>query len=124
MERTPSVVTYTDDEYDQVKQLLLDHRGKGNEISSREINDVVGLDNVESFPQTRGCVRDVLERERIPIVGGGNGFYVAETEEEVASALGTLESRIINTAERKMLLKRAARGWEDELVPDDESDVF
>jgi hypothetical protein len=117
-------MSYTEAEYEQVKELLLNHRGKGNEISSREINDQVVLDDVGSFPQTRKCVRDIMEQEGIPVIGGGNGYYVAETEEEIESALSTLESRIINTTERKMFLKRAARNWEDQIVPSDDSDIL
>lgn len=117
-------MSYTEEEYETVKSLLLEHRGRGNEISSRELNDVVELDNVDSFPQTRQLVRDIIEDEQIPVIGGGRGFYVAETEEEIASALSTLDSRITNTAERKMLLERAVQEWKDELVPDDDFDIF
>jgi tRNA A37 N6-isopentenylltransferase MiaA len=114
---------YTQEEYEQVKEMLLEHRGRDNQISSREINEVVELDNVGSFPQTRECVRDIMFEERIPIIGGGNGYYVAETEEEIADALETLESRILHQAERKMTLKRAAQQWED-VDPDDEHDIL
>lgn len=103
-------VSYTDQEYETVKELILEHQGKGNEISSREINDVVDLDNVGSFPTVRRCVKDIMFQEQIPIVGGGNGYYVAETEEEIADAIDTLESRILNMSERKMMLTRAAQG--------------
>lgn len=115
-------MTYTQEEYETVKELLLEHQGKGNEISSREINAVVELDNVGSFPQTRKCVKDVMFNERIPIIGGGDGYYVAETEEEVADAVDTLESRIMKTTERKMALQRAAATWDD-LEEDDDHDI-
>lgn len=117
-------MSYSDEDYEAVKGIILDHRGKGNEISSREINEVVELDSVGSFPSTREVVKDIMFQERIPIVGGGNGYYIAETEEEVADALDTLESRIINTAERKMALRRAAEEWSDELEADDDFDIL
>lgn len=117
------VVSYTTEDYEQVKGILLDHCGRDNQISSREINKVVDLDNVGSFPQTRECIKDIMYEERIPIIGGGNGYYVAETEEEIAAALETLESRIIHTAERKMALTRAAREWDD-IEPDDNHDIL
>ena len=116
-------MSYTDKEYETVKELLLEHQGKGNEISSREINEVVDLDNVGSFPTVRRCVKDIMFEEQIPIVGGGNGYYVAETEEEIADAIDTLESRILNMSERKMMLTRAAQGW-DEIDEDDDYDIL
>jgi hypothetical protein len=39
-------MSYTDEQYEQAKELLLQHQGKGNEITSRELNDRSGLANV------------------------------------------------------------------------------
>lgn len=116
-------MTYTQEQYETVKELLLNHHGKGNEISSREINEAVELDNVGSFPQTRQLVKDIMYQEEIPIIGGGNGYYVAETEAEIASAIETFDSRITKNAERKLVLQRAARNW-DTIEPHDDHDVL
>ena len=85
-------MTYSDEQYEQVKEMVLDHRGRSNQISSREINEVVELDTVGSFPKTRQCIRDIMFQERIPIIGGGNGYYIAETEQEIADAFETFDS--------------------------------
>lgn len=114
---------YSDDQYEQVKAMLLDHHGRDNQISSREINEVVELDTVGSFPNTRECIRDIMFQEGIPIIGGGNGYYVATTEQELKDALETLDSRIINTTERKMALRRAANNWDD-IESDDDLDIL
>lgn len=116
-------MTYSDEQYEQVKEMVLNHRGRSNQISSREINEVVELDTVGSFPQTRQCIRDIMFQERIPIIGGGNGYYIAETEQEIADAFDTLDNRILNTAERKMALRRAANEWED-IDTDDDLDIL
>ena len=117
-------MSYTQEDYETAKELLLNHRGKGNEISSREINKEVELDSVGSFPQTRKLVKDIMYQEQIPIIGGGNGYYVAETEEELASYLESLEGRIISNAERKMAVQRAANQWRDQIEEDDDYDVL
>ena len=117
-------MSYSEEQYEQAKELLLQHQGKGNEITSRELNERLELDSVGSFPQTRELVRDIMFQERIPVIGGGNGYYVAETEEEIQNAIQTLTSRITNTAERRMMLIRAAENWSDELETDDELDVL
>ena len=116
-------MSYTQDEYEQVKEMVLEHRGRSDQISSREINDVVGLDSVGSFPTTRQCVREIMFEEQIPIIGGGNGYYIPETEQEISDAIDTLDSRILNTAERKMALRRAAGGW-DGIEEDDDLDIL
>lgn len=117
-------MSYTSEEYEQVKELLLEHRGKGNEISAREIDGVVDLDNVGSFPNTRACIRDIIMRDGIPVIGGGNGYYVAETEQEIHAAIATLDSRIIKTTERKVGLRQAARDWDGEIESDEDLDIL
>lgn len=42
-----------DDVRERVKDLLLEHQGKDDAITSREINDEVDLDSIGSFPSTR-----------------------------------------------------------------------
>lgn len=117
-------MSYSEEQYERVRELLLEHRGKGNEISSREINQQLEMDNVGSFPQTRECIRDIMLNEQIPIIGGGNGYYVAETEEEVQDALETFESRILSITERKMLLQRAAQEWSDDIEGHEDLDIL
>ena len=116
-------MSYTQDDYEQVKEMVMRHKGRNDQISSREINEVVGLDSVGSFPTTRQCIRDIMFNEQIPIIGGGNGYYIAETEQEISDAIDTLDSRILNTAERKMALRRAAVGWDD-IEKDDDLDIL
>lgn len=116
-------MSYSEEQYEQALEILLQHQGKGNEITSRELNSELNLDTVGSFPQTRTLIRDIMFEERIPIIGGGNGYYVAKTEQEVQDALDTLESRITNTAERRMVLQRAAEDWRDDLETSDDLDV-
>jgi hypothetical protein len=117
-------MSYTDEQYEQAKELLLQHQGKGNEITSRELNEELGLDNVGSFPQTRELVRDIIFEERIPIIGGGNGYYVAKDEQEIKDAVESLDGRITNTAERRMMLVRAAENWRENIDTDDDLDVL
>jgi len=114
----------SDDPREQVKSLLLDHRGAGNPITSREINEKIQQDAIGSFPGTRALIREIMVEEQIPVIGGNNGYYVAETEEEVGEYLETLEGRIMSNAERKMAVTRAANEWRDELEEDEDYDVL
>jgi len=116
-------MSYTDSQYERVKQILLDHRGADDPITSREIDDELNMDNIGSFPNTRECIRDIMFQERIPIVGGNQGYYVAKSEEEIAEAIEGLEGRIMNMTERKMALRRAANEV-DYVDEDDDYDVL
>lgn len=104
-----------DETLETVKELLLEHRGEDNAISSREINDVIEVDSVGSFPKTREIVRELLFEEGIPIASGGNGYYVIENQDELEEEIGSIDRRIGNIAERRVAVRRAAINWSDEI---------
>lgn len=112
-------MAYTDKQYERTKELLLKHRGSDDPITSREISDELDLDDIGSFPNTRECIRDIMFEELIPVVGANNGYYVAESADEIDDALETLQSRITNTAERRAMLERAARKSDEFEFPED-----
>lgn len=112
-----------DEVMEQVRELLLEHRGREDPITSREINDIVGLDQVGSFPSTRAVIREIVMEDRIPIAGSSQGYYVIETEEELEHYIDNLENRITNIAERRYGVLRAVREWDEEIL-DEDSDLL
>ena len=116
-------MSYTDAQYERVKEILLEHRGADDPVTSREVDEELDMDNIGSFPNTRECIRDIMFQEQIPIVGGNQGYYVAENEEEIAEAIEGLEGRIMNMTERKMALRQAANEV-DYVDEDDDYDVL
>jgi hypothetical protein len=104
---------------ERVKELLLDHRGANDPITSREINDEVGLDNVGSFPSTRAVIREIVMEDQIPVAGGSNGYYVIEQEDELQDYIERLEGRVMNITERKFAVQRAVLEWDEDIVSDD-----
>lgn len=97
-----------DSDIQRVVSILEEHRGKDNAISSREINERIDADNVGSFPRTREIVREILERELLPIASGNDGYYVIETREELEEEIESINRRIGNIAERRVHVRRAA----------------
>jgi|AntDeeMinimDraft_5_1070356.scaffolds.fasta_scaffold03542_8 23S rRNA maturation-related 3'-5' exoribonuclease YhaM len=111
------------EEKEQVKSILLDHDGADNKITAREIDDELGLDSVGSFPNTRAAIRELLFEDQIPVIGTTQGYYVAESEEQVDEYIESLEGRIMEITERKFAITRAADNWEPEL-PESDSDLL
>lgn len=109
---------------EQVKEIILDHRGRDNPISSRDINEQLNLDNVGSFPNTREVIRELILEEQIPIAAGGNGYYVIETEDELQHYIDSLEGRMLSIADRKYGVRRAAQAWDGEIEPSDDIDLL
>lgn len=101
----------TEELREKVRSLLLDHKGSDDPITSREISEELGLDEVESFPTTRGMIRDVIEEDEVPIAASGSGYFVIETEDELEDYLDSLNERMMNIAERRYLVRSAAEDW-------------
>ena len=68
---------------ERVKEMILEHRGANDPITSREISERLEKEEVGSFPETRALIRELVSEEEIPIAGSSNGYFVIETEEEL-----------------------------------------
>jgi len=109
---------------ERVKQIMLNHKGANNAISSREISEKLEKEEVGSFPQTRMLIRDIMLEDMIPIASSTNGYYVVETEQELRDYVDQLESRILGMSERKFAIQRAANAWDGEIEPDEDLDLL
>lgn len=96
---------------EQIREMLLEHRGSDDPISSREISDELGIDEVESFPVTRGLIKEIVEKDNVPVAGSSQGYFVIETEDELEDYFETLDARAMNIVQRKYLVKEAAEQW-------------
>lgn len=109
---------------ERVEELILDHRGAEDPISSREINEEIDVDSIGSFPGTREIIRELVLEDRIPIAATNQGYFVIETEDELAAYVENLEDRILGISERKFAIRRAAHDWEGEIRPSDDADLL
>lgn len=109
---------------ERVKEMLLNHRGSDDPITSREINEEISEDTVGSFPNTRSIIRDIMVEDEIPIAGSSQGYYVIETEEELSEYVDNLDQRVLNITERKTYVLRAANEWEDQIETSDDEDLL
>lgn len=116
--------TREQDAKEEVKDIILDHRGSDNQISSREINEEIGVDDIGSFPNTRAIIRELILEDNIPIASGGNGYFVIETEDELKEYIDSLESRMLSIADRKYGIRRAAQDWDENIESSEDADLL
>lgn len=105
-----------------IREILEDHRGKDDPITSREISNQVGIDEPGSFPTTRGAITKLLHEEKIPIGASGNGYFILESEDEIDEYIGNLTRRINGLEERKIAVWEAVKD-SPEFTFDDDSDL-
>lgn len=108
----------------RVKELILDHEGADNPITSREINEEIDVDNVGSFPETRQLIREIIREERIPIGANTNGYFLIQTEDELEEYVDGLDTRMVQIADRKAAVLRAANAWKDDIESSDDTDLL
>ena len=108
----------------EVKDILLDHRGADDPITSREINEELDLDSVGSFPNTRAVIRDIVIHDEIPIAGSSMGYYVIETEDELRDYVDQLDRRARNIMERRIAVLKAAEEWHEDIIDDEDTDLL
>ncbi len=90
-----------------IYELLLQHVGKENAISSREIADAVGFDAGVSMRASREYILKVMRRKNISIAANSNGYYIPRKEEreDVQKYIISLQNRSNQVIERATLVR-------------------
>ncbi len=107
--------SYGDEEIETVRRMLLNHWGRDDQISSREINQVIEVDNVESFPTTRKIVRNRLMEDGLPVASGGDGYYLIKSQEELENEIESINGRVAKILQRRMKVAEAAADHHDDI---------
>ncbi|SIS00168.1 hypothetical protein SAMN05421858_5101 [Haladaptatus litoreus] len=101
-------------ELDAVWSVLKDHVGEENAITSGEISDILGgMDELDSTPQTRKCVRALIHKRNIPIGSGHNGYWVMESEDELEDTIAQLTRRKQGITARQEKLVEGFAYWQE-----------
>jgi len=61
-------------------------------------------DDRSGNPKTRQAIKHLMRERGLPIVGGGNGYYVPQSNADVAEMVKSLQGRIDGIKERQRLL--------------------
>lgn len=109
---------------DQIEEIIRNHQGADDTVTSREINEELGLDNIGSFPSTRAVIRELVLEDKVPIAATTNGYFLIKTEDELASYIENLEQRMLSIADRKYAIRRAAADWDGHIEPSDDEDLL
>lgn len=97
---------------DRIQELMLDHKGPANTISSGAIADVLGINDSDAQPKTREAIRILTEERGVPIASTSQGYYLIQTHEHLTDYLESLDGRIAGIQKRKQTVIDA---WESHL---------
>jgi hypothetical protein len=66
----------TRDQLNKIKEIIEDHVGKENQISSGKIGPQLGIIEDATHVQVRNIIREAIETLKLPIGGGNRGYYL------------------------------------------------
>lgn len=89
----------------EIYEILLKHKGKGNEISSAKIAKLIGINEDDTHAKTRKYIEDTMEQYKIPLGSNTKGYFIIETAEECDKYLNNLEVRQKGIEKRKNNVK-------------------
>ncbi len=108
----PHLEGMTGAEHEQVVReayrILRQHTGRDDPITSQELSTRLGnLDQLDSTPQTRKVIRQVLDEFELPVVGSPEGYFVPLRRSEYQKAQARLTQRVEGIQQRQRLLETA-----------------
>ena len=91
---------------EQALDILADHRGSDNSISSEEINRELGIGEGDSF-EGKEVLQYLLYEEGIPIAATRNGYFLIDSKRDLHRYVQMLHRSPYRTEEREQAAKRA-----------------
>ena len=86
---------------------MLREASKENPVTSEEIQQEVGISDHEGNPNTRAMIRELVEKERLPVASCQHGYYMITTQKELRSYLDHLQNRKQGIDHRIKIVRRA-----------------
>ena len=102
------------DEIEKIKNILLEHPGKSNAITSREIADLIDIKEDDTHSTTREMIKEAVKKYNIPLAADRNGYYLITNEEEYNTYMNNLDSREEGIEERKRLITENYNLWKEQ----------
>lgn len=90
----------------EIYEILLKHKGEGNEISSAKIAKLIGINEDDTHPNTRSLIEDTMKQYEIPIGSNTKGYFIIQSKQELDKYIRNLDARIKGIEERKNNVKK------------------
>lgn len=97
----------SDAQLNRIKEILENHVGKENQISSGEIGPEIGIHEDATHVQVRNLIREAIEKLKLPIGGGNKGYYMIKDKDELRQYTESIDNRINEMQRRKELIEEA-----------------
>ncbi len=90
----------------QIKDILLNHYGRNNKITSGEIANILGVDEDDTHAGTRALILQSAKKYELPLAADSTGYYLIGDEFEYNRYMENLDARISGIQERKNIITK------------------
>ena len=90
----------SDKKLDQIKKIIIEHKGKANAIPANKIAETIGIKEDATMASTRALILEVLHTSDLPIGSCDHGYYLIQSQKEYDDVVKTLNARIHGIYER------------------------
>ena len=87
----------------EIKNILLQHKGKENAITSKEISIAMGFPMEDTQSVSRDAIRKTEEEFGLPLISCNKGYYIAQTDEELDEYNRNIQGRIDKMSQRRKM---------------------
>ena len=101
---------WRNDDANQIKDILLQHYGKRNPITSLEIANIIGIVEDDTHAQTRALILNCAKNYDLPLAAHNRGYYLISNQQEYDEYMANLDSRSAGIEERKRIITKNYRG--------------
>ena len=102
---------------EKIKNILLQHKGKSNAITSKEVSIIMGFPMEDTQSVSRKAIWETAKEYALPLVSCNRGYFIAETDEEIAEYNSNIQNRIDGMEETRKMANMNYQEWKDELHP-------
>jgi len=92
------------DQLDAIERELRAAKGRSQAVSSGEIAEKYVPSDSSGNPKTREAIKHLMRDRGLPVVGGGQGYFIPHTNAEISENVQSLQERIEGIKERQRLL--------------------
>ena len=97
---------------EKFKEILLEHRGKKNGITSKQISKCMGFPMEDTQAVSRKEIWKTAEEYGLPVISCGNkGFCLAETDEEMKEFNDNRDKRVAGIRKTQELANKNYEEW-------------
>ena len=94
-----------DEKLEQIKDILLEHKGKDNPITSNEIAEKINIERGKSSIRIRELITKTMIKYRLPLASVSKGYYVLNDADDLNRYMISLDGRINEIEGRKARVK-------------------